>query len=131
MIKLELKEGFYIRTKKGIGKINEIRDFMGVLEFHLDSNIGKIHNVTNNTYWNNVDDIIGEPSEHLIDLIEIGDYVNAEKVTFVYSPTGLNNYSFTLGDHIYNCTNDDIRDVVTKEQFEACKYVVEGDNCEK
>lgn len=42
MINLELKEGLYIRTKKGIGKIHEIRDFMGELEFHLDSNTGKV-----------------------------------------------------------------------------------------
>lgn len=134
---MELKKGMYVRTKKGIGKINEIRDFMGVLEFHLDSNIGKIHNVTDNTYWNNVDDIIGEPSEHLIDLIEVGDYVNGNKVTKL-SFDKLLLHCKTIECHqedlsrgyegvTFMYTNNDIKDVITKEQFNACKYVVERD----
>lgn len=123
---MELKKGMYIRTKKGIGKINEIRDFMGVLEFHLDSNIGKIHNVTDNTYWNNVDDIIGEPSEHLIDLIEVGDYVNGVKVTEIKDGKPYHeDYNDPYFSYYFEENN--IKDIVTKEQFNACKYVVERD----
>ena len=126
---MELKEGMYVRTKKGIGKINEIRDFMGVLEFHLDSNIGKIHNVTDNTYWNNVDDIIGEPSEHLIDLIEVGDYVNGKRVDEI----ALIEDVWFVKTKVSNIDNYDylperlIEDIVTKEQFNSMKYVVERD----
>lgn len=129
MINLELKKGMYVRTKKGIGKINEIRDFMGVLEFHLDSNIGKIHNVTDNTYWNNVDDIIGDPSEHLIDLIEVGDYVNGEKVTSAEPVYEKDNERYLgFGDYDYYIhASEDIKSVVTKEQFNSCKYVLERD----
>lgn len=126
---MELKKGMYVRTKKGIGKINEIRDFMGVLEFHLDSNIGKIHNVTDNTYWNNVDDIIGDPSEHLIDLIEVGDYVNGEKVTSAEPVYEKDNERYLgFGDYDYYIhASEDIKSVVTKEQFNSCKYVLERD----
>ena len=129
---MEISKGMYIRTKKGIGKINEIRDFMGELEFHLDSNTGKIHNVTNNTYWNNIDDIIGEPSFNLIDLIEVGDYVNGYKVLFidVFFSEGKNVKCINNEEERVCFYEEDIKDIITKEQFNSMKYVVERDTNE-
>lgn len=145
MINLELKEGLYIRTKKGIGKIDEIRDFMGVLEFHLDSNTGKIHQPKYNMYWNNVDDIIGEPTFDLIELVEYMDLLEIENPVKLYSedrkislfnPVRCDGFTeFEDGTHCIILNLDylvDIKDlkiksVVTKEQFNSCKYVVERD----
>ena len=126
---MELKEGLYIRTKKGIGKIDKTRIFMEELEIHLDSNQGTIRNVKDNTYWNNVDDIIGEPREHLIDLIEVGDYVNGEKVTSAEPVYEKDNERYLgFGDYDYYIhASEDIKSVVTKEQFNSMKYVVERD----
>ena len=39
MNKLEI--GMYVRTKYGIGKIDETRVFIGTFEIHLDSNKGE------------------------------------------------------------------------------------------
>lgn len=124
---MELKKGMYVRTKKGIGKIHEIRDFMGELEFHLDSNTGKIHQQKYNMYWNNVDDIIGEPTFDLIDLIEVGDFVNNKMVNRIEK-------NYIVVNEIWNgrelIRNDEIKSIVTKAQFNACKYVVERDTNE-
>ena len=120
---MEISKGMYIRTKKGIGKIDKTRIFMEELEIHLDSNKGKIRNVKDNTYWNNVEDIIGKPSFNIIDLIEVGDYVNGSKVIKVDKEYG-----------VIKCLNDnkywhfEVENIVTKEQFNSMKYVVERDN---
>ena len=70
--------------------------------------------------------------DNLIDLIEVGDYVNSEKVTFAEPVDekdtdrylGFGNYDY------YIHTSEDIKSVVTKEKFNACKYVVERDTNE-
>ena len=134
---MKISKGMYIRTKKGIGKIDKTRIFMEELEIHLDSNKGKIRNVKDNTYWNNVEDIIGKPSFNIIDLIEVGDYVNGNKVTKLGFDKLLLHCK-TIECHqedlsrgyegvTFVYTNNDITDIVTKEQFNSMKYVVERD----
>lgn len=117
MNKLEI--GMYVRTKCGIGKIDKTRYFLGRYEFHLDSNKGTIHNVTDNTYWNTEHNIIGEPSLNQIDLIEVGDYANGCKVIKNTLKDG-GNIVIVQGGNCF--TNDDIKTVVTKEQFSAMEY---------
>ena len=83
------------------------------------------------------EDIIGEPSFNIIDLIEVGDYVNGNKVTKLGFDKLLLHCK-TIECHqedlsrgyegvTFVYTNNDIKDVVTKEQFNSCKYVVERD----
>lgn len=121
---MKIEVGMYVRTKYGIGKVDEIRNVLGEYEIHLDCNKGKIHNVTNNTYWNHTEDIIGEPSLTLIDLIEIGDYVNGMKVLDIKD-----GYFFTMQEFgvkgIFR--NEDIKTIVTKEQFERESYKLGDD----
>lgn len=126
MNKLEI--GMYVRTKYGIGKIDETRVFIGTFEIHLDSNKGRIHNVTDNTYWNTSDDIIGKPSKNPVDLIEVGDYVNGDKVTEMMIRMRDEQGVFGLPDH-YKMFVDEIpiKSIVTKEQFEAMEYKVESE----
>lgn len=68
-------------------------------------------------------------SHNIIDLIKIGDYVNGFKVT------GLD-YQYTTKVHKLSCNNEygqegiliipsEIRNVVTKEQFDSITYEVE------
>ena len=121
---MELKEGMYYRNKKGIirkwGEYDRLvknwddrynyNDEDGDLIFTFEREIAK--------YSNNI-----------INLIEVGDYVNGEKVTSAEPVDekdtdrylGFGNYDY------YIHTSEDIKSVVTKEQFNACKYVVERD----
>ena len=61
-------------------------------------------------------------SHNLIDLIEIGDYVNGKEVTYVY-PNLIKVDSTDIWE-IHSC---DIKSIVTKEQFELMKYEVKKD----
>lgn len=61
-------------------------------------------------------------SHELIDLIEVGDYVNGKEVTYVY-PNLIKVDSTDIWE-IHSC---DIKSIVTKEQFENMKYEVKND----
>lgn len=126
---MELKKGMYIRTNKGkIGKIIKQID-----------NSGSLHH--NNYVWllDNGDVLalhsnkVKNAGFNLIDLIEVEDYVNGEKVTSA-EPVDKKDIERYLGfgDYDYYIHNsEDINDIVTKEQFESCKYVIERNNDEK
>ena len=122
---MKLKKGMYVRFKDNkdiqyIGKlinINEYREpcFKYAIEV---------------TWYDDYifvgdDDIIGEPSFDLIDLIEVGDYVNGEKVTETMIKMRDEQGVFGLPDH-YRMFVDEIhiKSVVTKEQFEDIKFEV-------
>ena len=125
MINLELKKGMYIRTNKGkIGKIIKQID-----------NSGSLHH--NNYVWllDNGDVLALHSNKvknvgfNLIDLIEVGDYVNGEKVTSA-EPVDKKDIERYLGfgDYDYYIHNsEDINDIVTKEQFNSMRYAVERD----
>lgn len=70
-------------------------------------------------------DIIGEPSFDLINLIEPGDYVNGVEVE------DINDKELMLADsHLWidkEVANRLIETIITKEQFDSMKYVVERD----
>ena len=120
---MKLEVGMYVRTKKGLGKIYKTRYFMDEYEIHLDSNVGTILNVTDNTYWSHTYDIIGEPSHNIIDLIEVGDYVNGEKVIYISEGNFKCIQTEKTRDKLI--TEKDIKSVVTKEQFESVSYDIE------
>lgn len=119
---MKIEVGMYTRTKYGIGKIDETRMFMNEFQFHLDINVGRILNVNDNTYWNTQKDIIKEPSFKLIDLIEVGDYVNGVEVEEITDTEIM-----LVDTHLYidkNVANKLIESVVTHEQFESVSYKV-------
>ena len=70
-------------------------------------------------------------SKNIIDILEVGDYVNGEKVTRIRPP-------YILGDEELDCAHIsslngeevfediEIKSIVTKEQFESIKYSLEG-----
>ena len=125
MINLELKKGMYVRTKKGIGRVTEytkhkswgyIVKVLGQYSCYTHTSNGELSDVIKASY-------------NLIDLIEVGDYVNGEKVTSA-EPVDKKDIERYLGfgDYDYYIhTSEDIKDVVTKEQFDSMKYVVEKD----
>lgn len=123
---MELKEGMYVRTEEGeISKIKWItlQRWQG-LENTIEASFILENNETLEYPRDNF-----KASNDIIDLIEVGDYVNGEKVTSA-EPIDKSDKERYLGfgDYDYYIHNsEDIKDVVTKEQFEACKYAIERD----
>ena len=87
--------GDYYRTKYGINKLTE----------------GKCV----------LNDII-KSSPNIIDLIEVGDYVNGYRITTIGS-NGI--YAEDENGYLIKMfTKEDIKSIVTKEQFESMEYKV-------
>lgn len=100
----QIKVGNYVRTKRGqIGKVEKICEKHIEIEF--------------NRMWKDLilkENII-KSSSNIIDLIEVGDYINGTKVKNING----------------NLFNDDgeiseiiIKSIVTKEHFESIEYEV-------
>lgn len=136
-----LKPNMYVRTKDGIAKylglgknvltINESNQFKHYANQHLfDNSIFDVGHDWGDTLSNEEFKSIEkytekDPSFDLIDLIEVGDYINGLPVTFVYIPDGVKASYFLLGTYQKHFINKDIKSVVTREQFESMKYIVE------
>lgn len=79
--------------------------------------------------------IIGQPSFYPIDLIQVGDYVNGYKVvdkgkyeyddnqSYIVIDFDTDNDELHWGDEI-ELVNNEIKSIVTKEQFEQMEYKV-------
>lgn len=126
-MKLELKKNMYYRTYSGfINKIISIKDF-NEREYLL-----------NGFYTNK--DIIKKTSYNIIDILEVGDYVNGIEIIKIYekgdSFTGNHNYIFKektieVANDNYETIpyealfiNKEIEAVVTHEQMEQMAYKV-------
>ena len=109
--------GDYVRTKSGfIDKITNINDFREQnMKYALEQ-----------PSWNDDIVFIGEKdiiksSPNIIDLIEVGDYVNGKKVAHNCIENGGNIVLFTDMD----CANENnIKSIVTHEQFSQMEYKV-------
>lgn len=115
---MELREGMYVRTKEG-----------KIFDCYVSEQMGKPIYYPKSSKTNGYIDYeeVYKKSKCIIDLIEVGDYVNGEKVTSA-EPVDKNDTDRYLGfgDYDYYIhTSEDIKDVVTKEQFESMKYIVE------
>ena len=120
---MELKEGMYVRTKEGlIDKV--IIDYKGCCN---SINCNCKHVSCKHNYYD--EEIIIKASDNIIDLIEIGDYVNGYLVTgFDYQYSSNKKVVFSnvrLDGTGIKIPAKDIKSVVTKEQFESIKYEVE------
>lgn len=107
---MKLKEGIYVRTLNGIVQIAEIKDCV----------------MTDTKGYMHYGDFI-KASHNIIDLIEVGDYVNGYKITRIIPPDVLGDEELTdkrifSGDE--EIFEDDIETVLTKEKFENEAYKV-------
>lgn len=121
---MKLEVGMYIRTKycgicdeiaiRKIIKIDKINNNW----FYIDKNVCDIYK----DYTNKLNTVnVEKASFNIIDILEVGDYVNGYYVedvlkTFVNVAVGSNYFQSPT---IYE---KDIKSVVTKEQFENMKY---------
>ena len=119
---MKLEVGMYVRTKEGnIEKICAIENE---------------HIYTNEDYlsWYPSSNAISKASYNIIDLIEVGDYVNGFRVekskygelytsyTYMGGDIGLQEETYTT--FLKDYEEDYIYSIVTKEQFEAIKYEI-------
>ena len=112
---MELKEGMNVRTKDGfIDKV--INDYKGCCN---SSNCNCKHVSCEHNYYD--EESVIKASYNLIDLIEVGDYVNGLPVVHNAKKNGGNIVILINGD-AYN--EEDIKSIVTKEQFDSVKYEV-------
>ena len=108
-----MKVGDYVRTNDGyINKIKKVNQF-NVLVDARDL-FGEEINIANNE--------IIKSSPNIIDLIEVGDYVNGSLIDYISKDRKL--YT-TQSEEGYCQLNDlKIETIVTKEQFESMEYKV-------
>ena len=119
---MDLEENMYLRTFGGI--IIKLEDLEFDICFRIDMGINK-------PFWRNgnFNNQIKKASHSLIDLIEVGDYVNGYKVTKVNKDRFFTNeqdyYAGGWGNKIYGKDfKTDIKSIVTKEQFKSIEYTV-------
>ena len=125
---MKLEVGMYVRTKrKGIVKIDEIID-NGVITYEDDlgreweEETGrKVIRYIGKDGWNSGLDEkeILKASHNIIDLIEVGDYVNG------FSVIHKENDILKCG-LLVQFKENEIKSIVTKEQFESIEYSLEG-----
>ena len=121
---MEIEVGDYVRSRAGyFYKITKI-DENGLI------------------YWNKIQcgwsmeqlkDIVVKHSKNIIDLVEVGDYVNGYKVLEVMEDLDTGELNLEMGSNCptpnCNCElyHKDIKTIVTHEQMASIEYKVEED----
>ena len=127
----EIKVGEYVRTNEGtIDKVIEIKDKKNIL---LKDNLIKTTISTHKIFISK--EIVKNHSKNIIDLIEVGDYVNGNKIVRIdKDPFIKGQINLWLGLYEMDSngdrwrlkyTNDEIKSIVTKEQFANMEYRLE------
>ena len=135
-MKDKLEPNMYVRTKNGnIRKIVELTNtkFIDEPDYYVDKVLIDIEqNEREDTIYMEkwlFNEAIVKSSLNIIDLIEVGDYVNGEIVigfgTFYYDDRTIERTSLTL-DRTVTCLNSEIKSIVTHEQMEQMAYKVGG-----
>ena len=124
----KIKIGEYIRTYDGyIGKLVEIiPNVLNNLVIDVKREIKHCDNSIDNFIYTR-DGFIVKNSEQLVDLIKVGDYVNGilvtgKESTLLYTEIkGIDRSGYHIPISQYG---DNIKSIVTKEQFERMEYKV-------
>ena len=130
-----MKVGDYVRTKTGIHKVFKINENATVWKYYCDKKpTGEWD--SSYEYIKIKDDDIIKSSPNIIDLIEVGDYVNGERVIALEKdvdkrniyPSNVGAKIFTdyelQGNWYFGIQEEDIKSIVTKECFESMEYKV-------
>lgn len=124
----EIKVGDYVRTKKyGIARVNDIKHCIWLDRAIAADPCVPSYCFTDEEYKN----IVKKHSPNIIDLIEVGDYVNGYKVYDISTEylVDINKEGKILHiekEGFINATitegKDEIKSICTKEQFELVEY---------
>lgn len=125
-MKDKLAVGMYVRTEKGIYKIN----------YFINNNYTQKFTYIDNKDVSNIleEKEIIKVSHNIIDLIQAGDYVNGLRVekskygelytsyTYMGGDIGLQQETYTT--FLKDYEEDDVYSILTREQFESMSYKV-------
>jgi len=117
-----MKVGDYVRTRDGFDRLVDKRKDDNHDYYWYRFENGK-------TMTNPENGFVIKSSPNIIDLIEVGDYVNGSKVIDIAQAPKRAIYIEDI-NQIYGLTpytNDNIISIVTKEQFENCMYKIGED----
>ena len=117
-MKLELKENMYVRTKDGIiDKV--IIDYNGHC---ANPNCKHKHISCAKNYYD--EDKIVKVSYNIIDILEVGDYVNGNPVCIIKEDEHNRKWIYTDSNYKYGYLEEDIKSILTHEQMEQMAYKV-------
>ena len=119
--------GDYVRTKDGIIAKVTYKDCLMVDTDNdvFDFGIEKVMEIPTEY----IEEYITKHSKNIIDLIEVGDYVNGYKVTNIDKYDNIYTIEWEYGDvYTTEIINDKfIKSIVTKEQFSSMQYIIKED----
>lgn len=127
---IEVNEYVRLARNQGINKIIDKEDDRYILESEIADSYGDI---TWFLYECELKEDIVKHSKQLIDLIEVGDYVNGREVKHIAMFEGFPDYPkliFVDETHLIpddTCENAEIKTILTKEQYIANCYKVGGE----
>ena len=131
---MKLEVGMYVRSKINgtIGKITDIENIEVLNEKREVLISGEKRYILDNNYNRGFCDTEKDTviaSHNIIDLIEVGDYVNGYKVVDIKIFSDGNKYVVIATEEHQSFWKDkvfeeDIKSIVTKEQFESMSYKV-------
>ena len=133
---MELEVGMYVRLKTGYGKETFVRKIIEIKEHEEEETEEEYKHTEEYKYrtdgfcglWlqNIGKSIIGKPSFNIIDLIKVGDYVNGHKIKEIMKENKFLVVTEIHKNDIFDTIvfNNEIKNVVTKEQFASIKYNV-------
>lgn len=128
-----MKIGDYVRTKKRgfqypqIARIKSMsitKDICYHNKYYIELDHNLIPDYEFHIYENDID----KSSPNIIDLIEVGDYVNGGKVYEKEKEYIVVNADFGKIFEFVNIYENNIKSIVTKEQFKSMEYKVGEDN---
>lgn len=120
---MEIQVGEYVRTNQGyIAKLEDIdKEFMYfdnvIMCYYEETKLLPINVEMLDGIFLKAEDYVVKHSFNIIDLIEEGDFVNDKKVKINYKDAIL----FEDGENI---VEQQIKSILTKEQFQAMEYEV-------
>lgn len=125
---MKLEVGIYVRTKDGIiakcTYVNKKYAFE-CIGYGFDRNVYKNHSGLSNY---GVEEIIIKASYNIIDLIEVGDYINCKEVVEVCNHKILGKIVVLNTNCNSTIPNEKIKSVVTKKQMKSITYKVDDSN---
>lgn len=131
----EIEIGEYVRTEEGyIGILIEyIPNALNYLKIDVGKEIRRDNGMSDNYIYTRYGFQL-KHSKQIIDLVEVGDYVNEREVKHIAMFEGFPDYPkliFVDETHLIpddTCENDEIKTILTKEQFEQNSYKVGGED---
>ena len=127
---MKLEVGMYVRTIKGhLAQLIEIENL-----FNQDGEYGiaygfdkEIDGFNTDITYEYAERIIKKTNYDIKKLIEVGDYVNGYKVDSIIEWADTKELicnDYNLDDSVITIKEEDIKTIVTKEQFESMNYKV-------